>query len=740
MAEKTENGKFDLPDPLIQSLVFETFGLRRFTQDSPINADIWVRFLRLARLRFMDMEGDDSEKKKYVSDINTYRVPLILTPKHTQEADGTPAGHAGLLARKLRQRFTGVVEPAAADLKDISSLRIFATSRHVAIDATFFELILNILPLSDWWRKLTDYDLKTHQERITRELSSGTPIPQILYKLSNTEVYRFAALATITHAFLTKTKEALNMEGIVRVLAPNYLAGDKDRLVAELFGETAARPDDTQRKANIEFFEWLFAGYSELIKMLDGTRLDAATKKRLDKDEFASIWKIHLNRPAYRQARSPIPDRNISKSERGDNSSFVTVKADAAIRLFNIQTSHLCWAVIDTGIDARHPVFCDPNKILPTRVVATLDFTKLQDLLDGSEVVMEAFAKQYAQRNSLDLQAAREKIGELSMNLIDYTNRGYQIDWGLIEQLISADPLQADVPGDPHGTHVAGIIAGNLPAPDHQDDKDQNCEDEPNQIKSGYRKVVEKFGPFTGICPDIRLYDLRVIGGNRQTQTDKPTSIKGDEFVILAALDYIAWKNGDPMRPVIHGVNISLAIPFAVGAHACGHTPVCDACDRLVWNGTVVVAAAGNSGFDETDFQSGLGIGYRGISITDPGNADEVITVGSTHYCEPHTYGVSYFSGRGPTGDGRMKPDVVAPGHKIWSAVPDYEMVVLDGTSMAAPHVSGICALIMGRHQELMGEPERIKKILMATATDLGRERHFQGAGLVDALRALQSV
>jgi subtilisin family serine protease len=87
-----------------------------------------------------------------------------------------------------------------------------------------------------------------------------------------------------------------------------------------------------------------------------------------------------------------------------------------------------------------------------------------------------------------------------------------------------------------------------------------------------------------------------------------------------------------------------------------------------------------------------------------------------------------------------MKPDVVAPGHKIWSAVPDYEMVVLDGTSMAAPHVSGICALIMGRHQELMGEPERIKKILMATATDLGRERHFQGAGLVDALRALQSV
>ena len=135
-----------------------------------------------------------------------------------------------------------------------------------------------------------------------------------------------------------------------------------------------------------------------------------------------------------------------------------------------------------------------------------------------------------------------------------------------------------------------------------------------------------------------------------------------------------------------------------------------------------------------------LGIGYRGISITDPGNANEVITVGSTHFSEPHTYGVSYFSGRGPTGDGRMKPDIVAPGHKIFSTVPGDEMAVLDGTSMAAPHISGVCALIMGRHTELMGEPERIKKILMNTATDLGRERHFQGAGLVDALRALQSV
>ena len=59
---------------------------------------------------------------------------------------------------------------------------------------------------------------------------------------------------------------------------------------------------------------------------------------------------------------------------------------------------------------------------------------------------------------------------------------------------------------------------------------------------------------------------------------------------------------------------------------------------------------------------------------------------------------------------------------------------------MAAPHVSGAAALLMARHRELVGQPRRIKEILCATATDLGRERSFQGAGLVDVLRALQSV
>jgi subtilisin family serine protease len=103
------------------------------------------------------------------------------------------------------------------------------------------------------------------------------------------------------------------------------------------------------------------------------------------------------------------------------------------------------------------------------------------------------------------------------------------------------------------------------------------------------------------------------------------------------------------------------------------------------------------------------------------------------------TYGVSYFSSRGPTGDGRLKPDIVAPGERVQSTVLDKQWRELDGTSMAAPHVSGAAAMLMARYPELIGKPDRIKQILCETATDLGRERNFQGHGMLDVLRALQS-
>jgi hypothetical protein len=59
---------------------------------------------------------------------------------------------------------------------------------------------------------------------------------------------------------------------------------------------------------------------------------------------------------------------------------------------------------------------------------------------------------------------------------------------------------------------------------------------------------------------------------------------------------------------------------------------------------------------------------------------------------------------------------------------------------MAAPHVSGAIAAFLSIRQEFTQRPERVKEIFLQSATCLGRERYFQGHGLVDLMRAIQSV
>jgi len=248
---------------------------------------------------------------------------------------------------------------------------------------------------------------------------------------------------------------------------------------------------------------------------------------------------------------------------------------------------------------------------------------------------------------------------------------------------------------------------------------------------------------------------MKVVADTGGRDGVRQTAGQGKVSWVLLALAQIQEWNQHGKRLLVHGVNMSLGYDFDPRWFACGHSPICVEVNRLVKSGVSVVVSAGNAGYSSFITASQDAINrFSDTSISDPGNADLAMTVGSTHREMPHMYGVSYFSSRGPTGDGRMKPDIVAPGERIISCAAGLEAAkgagaagdppVLyceqTGTSMAAPHVSGVIAAFLSVRREFIGEPERVKQIFLDTAVDLRRERRFQGAGLVDLMKALQAV
>ncbi|HUF61166.1 MAG TPA: S8 family peptidase [Verrucomicrobiales bacterium] len=261
-----------------------------------------------------------------------------------------------------------------------------------------------------------------------------------------------------------------------------------------------------------------------------------------------------------------------------------------------------------------------------------------------------------------------------------------------------------------HGTHVAGIIAGQL-------------EEASGAAARG----------ISGIAPRATLHCYKVLGDDGF----------GEDIKILKAIHHIYETNRRPGGPKIDGVNLSLGGPFDYDSFGCGDTPLCKELRKLWRQGVVVVVSAGNKGITR-------GVGMEAYDLTlsssieDPANLDESIVVGSVHAGMPNLYGVSYFSSRGPTADGRSKPDVVAPGENIESCASGGRGKAVDklyrrdsGTSMAAPHVSGLIAAFLSVRSEFKGYPEKVKKLLTTHATDLERERSHQGAGLVNLVKML---
>lgn len=484
-----------------------------------------------------------------------------------------------------------------------------------------------------------------------------------------------------------RTERLTDADPVLARIAPTF------RILAGLW-LAQGDDDDTEIRTFVDFIDRF--GPSEMAEMAgqfaeDVMRLRPDRKKRVDAP--VNIFAVSRNRPIELAIERSVP----------------AVKADAVSTLFTVSCERIGWAVLDTGIDGGHPAFQD-MKNGGNRIAATYDFTRLRqivliDYLYNPGLLAANAAALLALVPGMAVAAVSADLLRLARD----AQAERPIDWSIAEKYVRiASP---DAPSNPHGTHVAGILGGFWPEPD-------------------YPRTAPPIAK-RGVCPDIRLFDFRVVGG----------SDEDSEFALVGALQFIRYLNSRNNRLQIHGANISLSIRHDVRNYACGRTPVCEEAERLVNSGVVVVAAAGNRGYQSYNLSEGGAFEtYAPSSITDPGNAEAVITVGATHRSSPHSYGVSFFSSRGPTGDGRAKPDLVAPGEKIWSVVPGRTEDAFSGTSMAAPHVSGAAAMLMARNGEFIGQSVKIKQILCGACTDLGRERSFQGAGMLDILRAMQSV
>lgn len=276
-----------------------------------------------------------------------------------------------------------------------------------------------------------------------------------------------------------------------------------------------------------------------------------------------------------------------------------------------------------------------------------------------------------------------------------------------------------------HGTHVAGILAGEESLEQYEAFAKYYGEDVPR-------------GRNIAMAPLAKLHIYKVLGDDG----------KGSDSYLIKALDHIADVNEQAGQLKIHGVNLSLGGPFNVEDFGCGFSPVANELRRLWRQGVVVCVAAGNEAFLTVQTAEGSFADMNvDLSIGDPANLEECIAVGSVHKKDSERYGVSFFSSKGPTADGRQKPDVVAPGEKISSCNARFirgdiesHYIEFSGTSMACPHVSGLIAAFLSRRPGYDSFPDKVKELLLNSATCLKRNPYHQGRGIPNLVEMLRKT
>jgi serine protease AprX len=214
---------------------------------------------------------------------------------------------------------------------------------------------------------------------------------------------------------------------------------------------------------------------------------------------------------------------------------------------------------------------------------------------------------------------------------------------------------------------------------------------------------------YKGVAPEAQIYAAKVLHGDGS----------GYMSEVMAGLEWAVQQH-------VKVINLSLG-----GVGPCdGTDALSTTCDAAVEAGVMVCVAAGNYGPTTS-------------SVGPPGCARRVLTVGAS----ANDDSIASFSARGPTADGRVKPDILLPGANIVACraqgttlgTPvDTLYTRASGTSMATPHAAGIAALLLEAFPDLT--PALLKERMMNTAVNLGLDANAQGGGRADALGAYQGT
>ena len=214
----------------------------------------------------------------------------------------------------------------------------------------------------------------------------------------------------------------------------------------------------------------------------------------------------------------------------------------------------------------------------------------------------------------------------------------------------------------------------------------------PHSHGTGIAGAIAAHSKLLGVAPKVKLLAVRAFTGSGETA-------QGTTFNILKGLDWAASKNA-------RIVNMSFAGP----ADAMVRNMLAKAHER----GMVLIAAVGNAGPRSPPLYPAADPGVIGVTATD---ADDVLLT---------------IANRGP------QVTVAAPGVQILEPAPDSGYQITTGTSIAAAHVSGVAALLLARNPKL--KPDDVRRVLIKSARAIPGKRQDVGAGVIDALGAVNAL